>query len=123
MFMTRDHRYTECLAILTLIGMSSNSPSTYVEASLEGSLETSLNDLAHLIARDGIEAFESDIAQLVERLRTCRPVDRDRHEVLVQLLSDHSSPAVARERAFGALVGPLAESARRFSHREVKTAA
>jgi hypothetical protein len=119
MFMTRDHRYTECLAILTLIGMSSNSPSTY----LEGSLEASLNDLAHLIVRDGIEAFESDIAQLVERLRTCRPVDRDRHEVLVQLLSDHSSPAVARERAFGALVGPLAESARRFSHREVKTAA
>jgi hypothetical protein len=120
MFNTRDHCYTECFALFTVIGMRTTSPST----SPGTALDASLDDLAHLIARDGIEAFESDITRLVVRLRTTGPAtDCDRHRVLVQLLSDHSAPAVARERAFGELTGQLAGSACRTSDHMIRTAA
>jgi hypothetical protein len=62
-----------------------------------------LHDLAHLIAANGIGQYETDIARLVVRLRS---VGLD--SSLVHLLADHGAPAVARERAFGILVGQLA---------------
>ncbi|MCX6521761.1 MAG: hypothetical protein NTZ21_13965 [Actinobacteria bacterium] len=61
-----------------------------------------LDQLAHLIADHGIGSFESDISRLVVRLRAaglrCPTVD---------LLADKRAPGVARERAFGMLVGLL----------------
>jgi hypothetical protein len=63
----------------------------------------SLDDLAHLIATNGIERYESDIARLVVRLRA-DGVDL----VLTDLLADPSAPGIARERAYGVLVGQLA---------------
>ncbi|MGD9998907.1 MAG: hypothetical protein AB7L17_10940 [Ilumatobacteraceae bacterium] len=62
-----------------------------------------LHDLAHLIAANGIEEYETDIARLVVRLRSLG-LDSS----LVHLLGDHDAPSVARERAFGILVGRLA---------------
>jgi hypothetical protein len=66
-----------------------------------------LDQLAHLIAEHGIGSFESDIARLVVRLRAaglrCSTVD---------LLADKHAPGVARERAFGLLLGLLLDPAR-----------
>ena len=68
-----------------------------------------LDQLAHLIADHGIAAFESDIARLVVRLRAagfrCPTVD---------LLADQHAPRVARERAFGLLVGLLLDAGTRI---------
>jgi hypothetical protein len=118
------------MPVSTVIDMSNTSPSTSPSTSPGTALDASLDALAHLIARDGIEAFESDIARLVVRLRTTGPAAGtptghylDRHRVLVQLLSDHSAPAVARERAFGELTGQLASDACGTSDHEIKTAA
>jgi hypothetical protein len=64
-----------------------------------------LDQLAHLIAAHGIGAFETDISRLVVRLRAaglrCPTVD---------LLADKHAPGVARERAFGLLVGLLLDA-------------
>ena len=61
-----------------------------------------LDHLAHLIADHGIGSFETDISRLVVRLRAagfrCPTVD---------LLADKHAPGVARERAFGLLLGLL----------------
>ncbi len=58
-----------------------------------------------MIADHGIGSFESDIARLVVRLRAaglrCSTVD---------LLADKHAPGVARERAFGLLVGLLLDA-------------
>ncbi|TPW14625.1 MAG: hypothetical protein FD127_1295 [Acidimicrobiaceae bacterium] len=77
---------------------SVTSPAASPAASLTS--DRYLDDLAHLIARNGIGAFESDIARLVVRLRAagiggpCTDVLGDRH-----------AAAVVRERAFGHLIG------------------
>lgn len=62
-----------------------------------------LDQLAHLIERNGIVQYESDIARLVVRLRSVGQTGS-----LVELLGDHSAAPIARERAFGTLVGQLA---------------
>lgn len=61
-----------------------------------------LDDLAHLIARDGIGGFESDIARVVVRLRST-----GHGGTITDLLADRHQPSAARERAFGILVGRL----------------
>jgi hypothetical protein len=71
-----------------------------------------LDDLAHLIATNGIGMYESDIARLVVRLRS-----HGHAGSLTELLSDHAASPIARERAFGMLVGQLARGpARRIDH-------
>lgn len=62
-----------------------------------------LDQLAHLIALNGITVYESDIARLAVRLRSLGHTDS-----LVDLLADHAASPIARERAFGNLVGQLA---------------
>jgi hypothetical protein len=62
-----------------------------------------LDQLAHLIAENGISQYESDIARLVVRLRSVGHTGS-----MVDLLGDHSAAPVARERAFGTLIGQLA---------------
>lgn len=66
-----------------------------------------LDDLAHLIATNGIGLYESDIARLVVRCRALG-LDRGPDRGLVELLADHAASAIVRERAFGVLVGHLA---------------
>lgn len=61
-----------------------------------------LDDLAYLIARDGIGGFESDIARFVARLRNA-----GQSGTITDLLADPHEPSAARERAFGILVGRL----------------
>ena len=62
-----------------------------------------LHDLAHLVAANGIEQYESDVARLVVRLRSL-----GQGGTLTELLGDRTAPSVARERAFGVLIGRLA---------------
>ncbi len=64
-----------------------------------------LDDLAHLIARDGIGGFESDVARLVVRLRSA-----GHGGTITDVLADRDESSAARERAFGMLVGQLARS-------------
>jgi hypothetical protein len=61
--------------------------------------EPYLDQLAHLIADQGIQAFESDIARLVVRLRAA-----GHHGPIVAALSDRHAADVVRERAFGQLL-------------------
>lgn len=77
-----------------------------------------LNDLAHLIATNGIGTYESDIARLGVRLRS-----QGHGGALAELLVDHSAPPIARERAFGVLVGQLARGPARSSDQLVPSAA
>jgi hypothetical protein len=75
--------------------MSPSTPSTT-------SHEPYLDQLAHLIAEHGVHAFEGDIARLVVRLRAA-----GHHSPLIGLLADRHAAPVARQRAFGHLVGLL----------------
>jgi hypothetical protein len=82
------------------------APTTCTRRILPTPADPYLDRLAHLVAAHGIEAFESDIARLVVRLRAaghCDPV--------VDLLADHSAPAVVRERALGLALGLLTRPA------------
>jgi hypothetical protein len=62
-----------------------------------------LDQLAHLIARNGINLYESDISRLVVRLHSVGHAGP-----MVDLLADQTATPIARERAFGILVGQLA---------------
>ena len=77
-----------------------------------------LDDLAHLIATNGIGLYGSDIARLVVRLRS-----QGHGGSLTDLLADHSASPIARERAFGTLVGQLARGPARSSFHPVSAAA
>lgn len=77
-----------------------------------------LDHLAHLIAVNGIVQYESDIARLVVRLRSLGHTGS-----LVDLLGDHQAAPIARERAFGVLVGQLARGPATTGHRLVESAA
>lgn len=61
-----------------------------------------LDQLAHLIAEHGVHAFEGDVARLVVRLRAA-----GHHSPAIGLLADHRAAPVARQRAFGHVVGLL----------------
>lgn len=67
-----------------------------------------LDDLAHLIAREGLSPFESDIARLVVRLRASGICS-----VAVDVLADHRAPDVVRQRAFAIATGCLGQSSTR----------
>lgn len=75
--------------------MTSTTPTTRTDPYLD--------QLAYLIAAHGILDFEGDIARLIVRLRSEGHCD-----LLIDVLADHGAPAVARERAFGHLLGTLA---------------
>lgn len=79
------------------------STTTRTGTSASTSTDPYLDDLAHLIAANGIGLYESDIARLVVRFRA-HGLDRG----LVDLLADHATSTIVRERAFGVLVGHLA---------------
>jgi hypothetical protein len=71
-----------------------------------------LDQLAHLIATNGITQYESDIARLGVRLQS-----QGHGGPVVDLLIDHDASAIARERAFGIAVGQLARGpAQRVDH-------
>ncbi|MDQ3782798.1 MAG: hypothetical protein M3349_07665 [Actinomycetota bacterium] len=61
------------------------------------------DQLARSISVNGIGQFEDEVAAFVTRA-----VRRGAPPVLVSVLSDRSSPEVARERAFGRLAAFLA---------------
>lgn len=61
------------------------------------------DQLARSISVNGISQFEDEVAAFVKRA-----VRRGAPPVLVSVLSDRSSPEVARERAFGRLAMFLA---------------
>jgi hypothetical protein len=78
------------------------SPTSLRPLPVSGATEPYLDQLAHLVAEHGITEFEGDIARLVVRLRAaglrCPTVD---------LLADKHASPIARERAFGVLLGLL----------------
>ncbi len=84
------------------------APTTCTRRILPSPNDPYLDRLAHLVAAHGIEAFESDIARLVVRLRAAGHCG-----TIVDLLADHHAPAVARERALGEALGLLARPAAR----------
>ncbi len=81
---------------------------TVIHMSPSRILEPYLDQLAHLIADHGIQAFESDIARLVVRLRAT-----GHHGPLIAVLADKHAAGVARERAFGQLLGLLVDGVSR----------
>jgi hypothetical protein len=78
-------------------------------------LDPYLQDLGFLVAEHGIRAFEGDIARLAVRLRAAGFCGR-----LVDLLTDGTAPAIARERALGTAIGALTSGppAHRVQHNE-----
>ncbi len=64
-----------------------------------------LDVLAHEIAADGIAAHEAKVSAVAAAGRNRRCT-----ETLIAVLADRSQPAIARERAFGALVASWASS-------------
>ncbi len=101
---------------MTTITNTKTLPRTAV--STDTSTNIGLDDLAHLIATNGIGTYESDIARLVVRLRS-----QGHGGSLAELLGDHSAAPIARERAFGTLVGQLARGPARSSGHLVPSAA
>ncbi len=91
---------------------------TSIRPSTQTGTDPYLHDLAHLIAVNGIGTYESDIARLVVRLRS-----QGHGGTLTDLLADHGASPIARERAFGTLVGQLARGPARPSAHPVSSAA
>jgi len=61
-----------------------------------------LDQLAHRIARYGVDACEPRVMHLARRARTAGVAD-----VAVGILADRSQPEVVRERAFARVVSAL----------------
>ncbi|MBI5089151.1 MAG: hypothetical protein HZB15_09920 [Actinobacteria bacterium] len=82
-----------------------------ISPTISTSTDPYLHDLTHLIAAHGIAAYESDVARFVVRQRSLG------HDgSLTDLLADRDASAIARERAFGTLVGQLARGPARTLH-------